>query len=129
MSNKSIVALILVVIGIIIDFITVLSGPNINSENIAATLGMILPGILIATIVGFAIALIAHLFSKERAKDKFFLIFSIFFLLTILMIMYGTSENRKLEDKSINMNEVQRISSPYISKRIPSLYNLPVTLG
>ncbi len=100
MSKKSIIASILVVIGIIISFITTPKNFNIdleNPEHIAAIIGMATPGILIAIIIGLTIALIVRLFSKQRTKNKFFLTFSVFFFLTVLMIAYGTNENQKIE--------------------------------
>lgn len=102
MPTKSIVATFLIIGGSILHFFVVWGGPTSidlqNPEHIAGATGMALPGILIAVIAGLVIGLVFHLFSNERTRSKFFLIFSIFFLITILMITYGTSENRKLED-------------------------------
>ena len=112
MSQKSIIATILFIIGIIVNFVTVLSYLNFNSENpehIARAIGMVLPGIIMAVIVGLVVGLIIHLFSKERTKDKFFLTFSILFLLTILIIAYGTSENHKLDNAPLNISEVRAV--------------------
>lgn len=118
MSNKTIIASILVVIGVVINFVTALSGFNIdpeNSEHLAGAIGMALPGILIAAVIGLVVALIAHLFSKERKRDKFFLAFSIFFLTTILIIAWGASENRKIENDRASVNDTQELSAPYTS--------------
>lgn len=103
MSQKSIIATILIIIGIIINSFVIMNGLDIdpeNSEHLARTIGMIMPGIFMAVIAGLVIALISQLFSKKRARNKFFLTFSIFFLLTILMIAFGTSENQKIQEEN-----------------------------
>ena len=106
MSQKSVIATILVVSGIVINSFVILNGLNIdpeNSEHIARVVGMIMPGIFMATIAGLIIALIAQVFSKKRSGNIFFLTFSIFFLLTILMIAFGTSENQKIQEENLSV--------------------------
>lgn len=87
----------MVVGGTILHFVVVLRDLDIdleNSEHIARAIGVALPGIFMAAIAGLVVSLIVHLFSKKCTRSKCFLIFSIFFLVTILMVTYGTSENQ-----------------------------------
>lgn len=118
MTRKSIVATILVIVGVVVQSVVMLGESSIDPRNpvhVFGAIAFILPGILFAAFVGLAVALVVHLFSTKRSRDTFFLIFSIFFLLPVLIIAFGTFEDRKLQDEARKTSDPLELSSPYTS--------------
>jgi len=128
MSHLSIISIILIVIGIAVISFVMLNGLNIdleNPEHIAGAMGMIAPGMFIAIIAGLVIALVVHLFSKGRSRAKFFLVFSIVFMLTTLVMAFGVSENRKIQQTNLNASNAGALTTPYISSEHGFRVNFP----
>lgn len=97
MRNKFI-AVLLVSVGVLVHMLVFPTGIDLKwswtATETAMMIGFLLPGLLFATIVGFVVSLVVWLFSKDRSRQKFYLIFSIFFLLTILAMAYGSTSIR-----------------------------------
>lgn len=130
MSKNSIISILLIIVSIVVHSIVSINNLNfkINPENfkhVAFAIGSVIPGIIFAVISGLAIALLCLLFPKNRSRNRFFLIFSIFFLLTILTATLGSYENKKIEQTKNNTQETQYLNRPYISNTYNFKINFP----
>lgn len=126
MSKNSITSIILIIVGVIIYLIVSIG--NLKSENLNNLFyvtGYIASGIIFPIILGLIAAILFLISPKNRSRNKFFLFFSIFFFLTIIVSVLGVYENKKIEETKINIQETGNLNKPYTSNTYNFKVNFP----